>query len=484
MTSTQRRFPSLFQSSAGATALVLALLSAPLTPPVHAQSCTPDPFGGETCLPEPDPDDPGDPNDPGSPDDPGTSSDSDGSNDSDRPRIPVWGGIPGVPAGVIFDRRKPYRVFEAQEPAPEPAPAPAPEPAAEPEPEPEPIRALWQKDGELPQPVALDYVNRQLRQQMLAQVEQSTVSTEVTGEIIRFDDTDYLEILEPTTLLYSHPYMEPGLTAWVNGYGAGDRLQLNNRTIDLNSGGVVFGFDLDLSDSFSIGLFGNYSSTDTSSSRGSWNPDGWGGGVTADWWTDNFYVQGLFGGTSFSGRQERKLNGDNASGDRSGNSWNAAVRLGAPIDAGSIYLEPQAQFSWTGATFDSFTESGVSRDQRLRFSGSNADLFGTELAIKIGVPLRSDERSLFFPSLRLGWIANWGQDNGNQTVRYIESGDSYSYGMSTENANGLLVEAGLDYTTFNFTDTSVGVFVRGGPVFWGSDLGTSWRAWGGLSLSF
>ncbi len=56
--------------------------------------------------------------------------------------------------------------------------------------------------------------------------------------------------------------------------------------------------------------------------------------------------------------------------------------------------------------------------------------------------------------------------------------------MSTENANGLLVEAGLDYTTFNLSDTSVGVFARGGPVFWGSDLGTSWRAWGGLSLTF
>ena len=100
------------------------------------------------------------------------------------------------------------------------------------------------------------------------------------------------------------------------------------------------------------------------------------------------------------------------------------------------------------------------------------------------MPLRSDERSLFFPSLRLGWIANWGQDNGNQTVRFIESGDSFSYDMSTESANGLLVEAGLDYTTFNFSDTSVDVFVRGGPVFWGSDLGTSWRAWGGLSLKF
>ena len=470
MTSTQHRFPSLLPCSAGTTALVLTLLSAPLTPPAHAQSCTPDPFGGEVCLPDLDPDIPEIPDEPDSPDHPS------------RPRVPVWPGVPGVPPGVIFNRRKPYRVFEPQEPAPETEPAPAPEPAAEPEPE--PIRALWSKDGDLPQPVALDYVNSQLRQQMLAQVEQSTMSTDVTGDIVRFGDTDYLEILEPTTLLFSHPYVEPGVTTWVNGYGTGDRLQLNSRTVDLNSGGVVFGVDVDLSDSFSIGLFGNYSSINTSNSRGSWNPNGWGGGIAADWWTDNFYVQGLFGGTSFSGRQERKLNGDNASGDRSGNSWNAAVRLGAPIAAGSLYLEPQAQFSWTGASFDSFSESGVPRDQRLRFSGSNADLFGSELALKIGVPLRSGERSLFFPSLRLGWIANWGQDNGNQTVRFIESGDRYAYGMGTETSNGLLVEAGLDYTTFNFTDTSVGVFVRGGPVFWGSDLGTSWRAWGGLSLKF
>ena len=56
--------------------------------------------------------------------------------------------------------------------------------------------------------------------------------------------------------------------------------------------------------------------------------------------------------------------------------------------------------------------------------------------------------------------------------------------MNGVGENALLVEAGLDYTTFNFTETSVGMFVRGGPVFWGNDLGTSWRAWGGLSLSF
>ena len=468
-----RQLLRLIKPSGGITALALVLLSAPLTQPAHAQSCKPDPFGGEICLPDPAPDEPDQPNQPNQPNQPSSS------DESDRPRILVWGRIPGVPAGVIFDRRKPYRVFEPQESTAEPAPAP--EPAVDQEPTPEPIRGLWLKTAELQEQVAIDYLDETLRQQMLAQVEQTSITT---GATIRFRDIDYLEILEPSTQLYSHPYIEPGITAWVNGYGSGDRLLGNNRSIGLNSGGVVFGFDVDLSDSFSLGLYGNYSSTDTSSSRGSWNPDGWGGGITADWWTDSFYVQGLFGGTSFSGRQQRKLNGSDASGDRSGNTWNAAVRLGAPIDAGSIYLEPQAQFSWAGATFDSFSESGVTSDQRLRFSGSNTDLFGTELAIKIGVPLRSDERSLFFPSLRLGWIANWGQDNGNQTVRFIESGDSYSYDMSTESANGLLVEAGLDYTTFNFSDTSVGVFVRGGPVFWGSDLGTSWRAWGGLSLKF
>ena len=136
------------------------------------------------------------------------------------------------------------------------------------------------------------------------------------------------------------------------------------------------------------------------------------------------------------------------------------------------------------ANFDSFRESGASQDQQLRYSSSSADSIGSELALKIGLPIRSNERSLFLPSLRLGWIANWGQNNSTQTVRYVDNGEKYSYSVDKGDANGLLVEAGLDYTTFNFSDTSVGVFVRGGPVFWSGDLGTGWRAWGGLSLNF
>ena len=344
---------------------------------------------------------------------------------------------------------------------------------------------MWHPNqGKLLLHQALDYVERALRQQLLAQVDNTPINTSATGETIRFGETDYLEILEPNTLLYSHPYVEPGVNVWVSGYGGGDQLSINNRTVDLDSGGVVLGFDVDLSPSFSLGLYGNYGSANASGNRGSWNPDGWGGGITADWWTDNFYIQGLVGGNAFSGTHKRSLKGNDARGERSGSSWNAAVRIGAPIDAGSLYLEPQAQLGWVGASLDSFRESGVSRDQQLRYGSSNVDALNSELALKIGVPIRKDERSLLLPSLRLGWIANWGQNNGSQSVRYVDGGPSYSFDLDSSDANGFLVEAGLDYTTYNFTDTSVGVFLRGGPVFYGNDLGTAWRAWGGLNVKF
>ena len=455
-----RQLLRLIKPSGGITALAMVLLSAPLMQPARADSCSPDPFGGEICLPDPA--------------EPPKSDDR-----TERPKSPIFHAIPGVPAGVIFDRRKPYRIYEPQEAAVEPEPTP--EPTAEPEVAPEPIRGLWLKTGDLQNQVAVDFLNETLQQQLLAQVDQTTIAT---GETIRFAELDYLEILEPITLLYSHPYVEPGVTVWVNGYGGGDQAMINDRSADLSNGGVAFGFDVDLSETFRLGLYGNYSTAETSSDLGSWNPSGWGGGITADWWTESFYVQGLVGGTSFYGSHERKLNGENARGDRAGNSWNAAVRLGAPIDAGSIYLEPQAQLNWMGANFDSFRESGASQDQQLRYSSSSADSIGSELALKIGLPIRSNERSLFLPSLRLGWIANWGQNNSTQTVRYVDNGEKYSYRVDTGDANGLLLEAGLDYTTFNFSDTSVGVFVRGGPVFWSGDLGTGWRAWGGLSLNF
>ena len=47
-----------------------------------------------------------------------------------------------------------------------------------------------------------------------------------------------------------------------------------------------------------------------------------------------------------------------------------------------------------------------------------------------------------------------------------------------------MIELGLDDTTFNFTDTSMGVYARSGVVLWGGDRGTSWQVQGGLNFRF
>ena len=51
-------------------------------------------------------------------------------------------------------------------------------------------------------------------------------------------------------------------------------------------------------------------------------------------------------------------------------------------------------------------------------------------------------------------------------------------------SHGALIELGLDYTTYNFTDTSIGVYARTGVVLWGGDRGTSWQVQGGLNFRF
>ena len=439
---------------------------------VKATPCTPDPFAGEVCTPSyTPPEDPKDPP-PETPNDP-----------PERP--PVTPLIPGVPPNVIFERN-PFRSFERFAPTPEPIPEPEPEPTPDPEVQEEvPIRALWSKDDHLSDAVAIDYVDRKLATMLIAN-DHGATRYSGAGETptVQFGDQPYLERISPNTLLFSQPNLETNISTWVRGYGSGgDGLGYRGNT-DVSSGGVAFGVDVDLSSTVRLGAYGNYGSSNSSDRYGSWSPDGWGGGITADYWTDSFYVQGLFGGIGYGGNHKRHVNGDTASGHRSGESWNGAIRIGAPIDAGSLYLEPQAQVAWTSAILSSFTENGVDRSQRLHYKSRNLDWFDTELALKLAAPLRQSERSLLMPSLRLGWVANWGQSQPSQQVNVVNNDKTYSYGGGDGNSNGLLVEAGLDYTTYNFSDTSIAVFVRGGPVFWDQGRGTSWRAWGGIGLRF
>ena len=112
------------------------------------------------------------------------------------------------------------------------------------------------------------------------------------------------------------------------------------------------------------------------------------------------------------------------------------------------------------------------------------DQFGSELSVKFAHPIRDGQRSLFMPALRLGWVADWGLSGDNQKVTFLESGNSYRTSINSDADHGALVELGLDYTTYNFTDTSMGVYARGGAVFRGGDRGTSRRFSGGLTFRF
>ena len=84
--------------------------------------------------------------------------------------------------------------------------------------------------------------------------------------------------------------------------------------------------------------------------------------MTADYWTNNFYVQGLIGGTGFSGEQKRSIKGygtlfdaETASGEKSAGSMVGALRVGAPFQSGSTYFEPQFTATWTGNSENRFS---------------------------------------------------------------------------------------------------------------------------------
>ena len=112
------------------------------------------------------------------------------------------------------------------------------------------------------------------------------------------------------------------------------------------------------------------------------------------------------------------------------------------------------------------------------------DQLGSELSLKFATPIRYGERSLFLPSLRVGWAADWGMSDDHQKVSYLDSGKSQRWDVNGNDDHAALVELGLDYTTFNFKDTSMGVYARGGALIWAGDRGTSWQVQGGLSFKF
>ncbi len=454
----------------------LGLLVLELLQPVEvqAESCRLDPLGGEVCLPEEDEED----DDKDEDDDRGGSKTSKGSK-KQRPVViipPCFGPC------TQFPPAPPYRQF-AEEEAPEPAQEATPEPTPEPEPAPaEPIRPLWMKSDSLDPAIAEAYLERTLQ----AQADAVVFDAEVNTVFIDVEGVRYREIINPLSLLITNAVNKPAVNAWVRGFGGvNSNGAAGHRYADFDNGGAQLGVDIPLSDATRIGLFGTYAVMNgRDGGRGSWDADGWGGGAYAEYWSESLVLRGMISAGGYDGEHRRSTNGETAKGNRSGNSWTGIVSVAAPMESGDWLVEPQAQISYINTSLDRFSEHGAYREDRLKYHAMEVDQVGSEISLKFARPIRDGERSLFLPSLRVGWAADWGISGGDQKVSYRESGESKRWKVNGGDDHAALIELGLDYTTYNFNGTSVSVYARGGALVWGGDHGTSWQVQGGLSFKF
>ena len=362
-----------------------------------------------------------------------------------------------------------------------------------------PVQPLWLKGEELSDGEAAEYVEGAVAEVEVAdvgvngevaiEVEEEEVAIELDGVSLVDQQDDELDLAK-----------RDGVSAWVKGFGGNSRADESSilyNDYDLSAYGTSFGVDVALSESFQIGAYANYGDLNVNHRRGetgggSWNPEGWGGGLTAQYSTRHFYVQGLLGASEFSGEQSRNilrinddLGGNTARGDKSVTSYLGALRIGAPFKSGGVVLEPQGQVVWTRNHEQGFSETGgTEKNLRLKYKSRTTNFAETELGMKLSVPIRTGERGLLVPSLRAAWLADWNQANAGQEIGYKFSKKTARFDSQLGTENGALLEAGLDYTVQNFNGVSVKLYGRGGMEFWASDRGTTWRASGGVTFQF
>jgi outer membrane autotransporter protein len=369
-----------------------------------------------------------------------------------------------------------------------------------------PVQPLWLKAEELSDGEAAEYVEGAVAGVVNAEVEVADAG--VNGEAaveIEVEEKEVAIELDGVSLVDQEDdeldlAKRDGVSSWVKGFGGNSRADESSilyNDYSLDAYGTSFGVDVALSESFQIGAYANYGDVNVhqhsgDTGGGSWNPEGWGGGITAQYSTRHFYVQGLLGASEFSGEQSRNilqinndLGGNTAKGDKSVTSYLGALRIGAPFKNGGVVLEPQGQVVWTRNHEQGFSEtSGTEKNLRLKYKSRTTNFAETELGMKLSVPIRTGERALLVPSLRAAWLADWNQANEGQEIGYKFTNKTVDFESQLGTENGALIEAGLDYTVQNFNGVSVKLYGRGGMEFWASDRGTTWRASGGVTFQF
>ena len=364
------------------------------------------------------------------------------------------------------------------------------------EPSQEPVRGLWSKSSEIDDQKADAYLDQTTKPMVIADAH--TAAEHQNETIITINGITYEE-KKSLTAEYAD---RDGVRGWFRGFGGrsgdynGESDTLFNR-YSISGGGGVLGADVSISESFQLGAYANYGNISLTQRNGieglggGWNADGWGGGITADYSTNNFYVQGMLGATGFSGQQRRNIkeygslfDAQTAKGEKSATSMLGALRIGAPMQSGNTYIEPQFTASWTGNNENSFSESTDNSALGLSYKQRNTNYLQTALGVKFAWPIDTGTTGLMTPSIRVGWLADWNMGNESQTIGLDFTDKTYSISSNQENQNGALIEAGLDYSVAQIQSTSVKAYLRGGAEVWGGNRGTNWRASGGMTFQF
>ena len=398
-----------------------------------------------------------------------------------------------VLADTIFERTPMRQFTEVElEVAVEPTPQPEVIPAAE------PVQGLWSKETDLDDQEASAFLAEQTASMPLVVADARTHAEHQSEHLIEINGKNYAEN-ESLTAEYAG---RDGVRGWFRGFG-GQSADSNGESgtlfnpYSISSGGGVVGVDISLSETFQLGAYANYGNTNlwqrsgVNGMSGSWESDGWGGGVTADYWSENFYVQGLIGGTGFSGQQKRSIKGygaffddQTASGEKSATSVVGALRLGAPFQSGSTYFEPQFTAAWSGNNENRFSESTSDDQLALTYKSRTTNYLQTALGMKVAWPMKTGTTGLLTPSVKVAWLGDWDMGNEDQKIGFDFTNKVYAVSSNQENVNGALIEAGLDYSVAKVEGMTVKAYLRGGAEVWGGERGTQWRASGGVTFQF
>ena len=212
----------------------------------------------------------------------------------------------------------------------------------------------------------------------------------------------------------------------------------------------------------------------------------------ASYWEDNFYLQGLFGATEFSGDNKRRVKlgtvlDETYTATKATTSYVGALRAGAPIAWGGLIIEPQATAIWNHNQDSSYTESGRFRALALKLHAFSDHFLETTLGAKFAWPIKQGQGKLLVPNFKVAWLADWDTNNGSvkfeRAYSRLARKATGEIPSNQETQNGVLLEGGIDYTIAQGPTTAWKLYAKGGAKIW-LDAQTDWRTSGGITFQF